>query len=172
MVDTGAWRRPERGLVGVHLIRAAGAAAVAGAVLAGLPLLAFIAVAVASAAGALVRPITLTLLPAVAVRPEDLVSSNTAAALGESLGTFLGPLLTGIVVARSGAAPAAALAAAAGVIAAVVALRVTVAAAARVAPAARIRGIPIVTGLRELVLRVRPGSSWPRSGCRPSSVAR
>jgi len=156
-VDTGAWRRPERGLVGVHLIRAAGAAAVAAAVLAGLPLLAFIAVAVASAAGALVRPITLTLLPAVAVRPEDLVSSNTAAALGESLGTFLGPLLTGIVVARSGAAPAAALAAAAGVIAAVVALRVTVAEAARVAPAARVRGVPLVTGLRELVRRVPAG---------------
>ena len=30
-VDTGAWRRPERGLVGVHLVRAAGAAAVAAA---------------------------------------------------------------------------------------------------------------------------------------------
>jgi hypothetical protein len=156
-VDTGAWERPERGLVAVHLVRAAGAAAVAAAILAGLPLLAFVAVAIASAAGALVRPISLTLLPAVAVRPEDLVSANTAAALGESLGTFMGPLLTGIVVARSGAAPAAALAAAAGVIAAVVALRVTVAAAARVAPAARIRGMPLLTGLRELVRRVPAG---------------
>ncbi len=156
-VDTGAWHRPERGLVVVHLVRAAGAAAVAGAVLAGVPLLAFVALAVASAAGALVRPITLTLLPAVAVRPEDLVSANTASALGESLGTFLGPLVAGIVVARSGAAPAAALAAAAGVIAAVVAVRVSVAAAARVAPAARVRGMPLLTGIRELVHRVPAG---------------
>ncbi|HEY3335532.1 MAG TPA: cyclic nucleotide-binding domain-containing protein [Candidatus Limnocylindrales bacterium] len=157
VVDTGAWRRPERGLVAVHLVRATGAATVAAAVLTGLPPLAFVAVAVASAAGALVRPITLTLLPAVAERPEDLVSANTAAALGESVGTFLGPLVAGLAVARSGAAPAAALAAAAGVVAAVVALGVTVSAAARVAPAARVRGMPLITGLRELVRRVPAG---------------
>ena len=56
-----------------------GAAVVAAAILVDQPLVVFLAVAVASAAGALVRPTTLALLPAVAVRPEDLVSANTAA---------------------------------------------------------------------------------------------
>ena len=78
----------------------------------------YVAVAGASAAGALVRPTTLALLPSVATRPEDLVAANTAGALGESLGTFAGPLITRLVVASSGPAPAAAIAAAGGVIAA------------------------------------------------------
>ena len=153
LVDTSAMPRPERALVIVNLVRAAGAAVIAGAVLIDQPLLVFGALAVASAAGALVRPTTLALLPAVAVRPEDLVSANTAGALGESLGTFLGPLFAGIAVARSGPAPAAALAAAAGVIAAVIVLRVSVAAAARVAPGDRARGLPLLAGIRELVRR-------------------
>jgi hypothetical protein len=150
LTDTSSLARPERALVVVNLVRAAGAAAMAAGVVVDQPLLVFAALAVASAAGALVRPTTLAMLPAVAVRPEDLVSANTAGALGESLGTFLGPLIAGIVVARSGAAPAAALAAAAGVIAAVIVLRVTVAAAARLAPAERARGLPLLAGIREL----------------------
>ena len=153
LVDTSSLARPERALVVVNLVRAAGAAVIAVAAVVDQPLLLFGALAVASAAGALVRPTTLALLPAVAVRPEDLVSANTAGALGESLGTFLGPLLAGIVVARSGAAPAAALAAAAGVIAAIIVLRVTVAAAARPVPAERARGLPLLAGIRELVRR-------------------
>ncbi len=157
LVDTSRLARPERALVVVNLVRAAGAAAIAAGVVADQPLLVFAALAVASAAGALVRPTTLALLPAVAVRPEDLVSANTAGALGESLGTFLGPLIAGIAVARSGAAPAAALAAAAGVIAAIVVLRVTVAAAARLAPADRARGLPLLAGIRELIQRPSAG---------------
>lgn len=153
LVDTSVLARPERALVAVNLVRGAGAAVVAGAVVIDQPLLAFGALAVASAAGALVRPTTLALLPSVAVTPADLVSANTAGALGESAGTFLGPLVAGLVVARSGPAPAAALAAVAGVIAAIIVLRVTVAAAARTAPTQRARGLPIVAGLRELAAR-------------------
>src|SRR3954454_1932619 len=123
LVDSSASRRPERLLVLVHAIRAIGAAAFAAAIIADQPVLAFAAVAVASAAGALVRPTTLALLPSVAVRPEDLVSANTAGALAESLGTFAGPLIAGVVLATGGAADAAALAAAAGVLAAVAVLR-------------------------------------------------
>ena len=153
LVDTSAQERPERSLVVVNLVRAAGAAAIAAAVVAGQPGIAFAALAVASAAGALVRPTTLALLPSVAVRPEELVSANTAGALGESVGTFLGPLFAGIVIARAGPASAAALAAAAGVIGAVVVVGVHVAPAARVARGDRVGGLPLVAGIRELVRR-------------------
>ena len=95
-----ASRRPERALVGANLVRAAGAALVAAASLADATLLVFAAVALASAAGALVRPTVLTLLPAVAASPAELVSANTAGALGESLGTFVGPLAAGLIIAR------------------------------------------------------------------------
>jgi MFS family permease len=147
LVDTTRTPRPERVLVAVNLVRAAGAAAMAGAIVVDQPLLAFLAVAVGSAAGALVRPTTLALLPSVAVRPEDLVSANTAGALGESLGTFLGPLVAGLVVASWGPAYAAALAAVAGVV------RVAVAPAARLPLATRGRGMPLLSGIRELVAR-------------------
>ena len=153
LVDTSAQERPERSLVTVNLVRAAGAGAIAAAVVAGQPGVAFGALAIASAAGALVRPTTLALLPSVAVRPEELVSANTAGALGESVGTFLGPLFAGIVIAHAGPAPAAALAAAAGVIGAVVVVSVRVAPAARVARADRVDGLPLVAGIRELARR-------------------
>ena len=88
VLDTGAFPKPERALIGANLVRAAGAIVVAAAILADATALVFVAVAVASAAGALVRPTVLTLLPAVATSPAELVSANTAGALGESLGTF------------------------------------------------------------------------------------
>jgi hypothetical protein len=153
VIDATRAPRPERVLVAVNLLRAAGAAVVAAAIVADQPIVVYLAVAGASAAGALVRPTTLALLPSVAVRPEDLVSANTAGALGESLGTFAGPLITGIVVASSGPAPAAAIAAAGGVIAAAIVARVTVAAAARPAPTTRTRSLPLLAGIRELVHR-------------------
>ena len=84
VVDTSRFRRPERALVGVNLLRAAGAVVVAAAIVADATVLVFAAVAVASAAGALVRPTMLTLLPPVAASPAELVSANTAGALGES----------------------------------------------------------------------------------------
>jgi Major Facilitator Superfamily/Cyclic nucleotide-binding domain len=157
VVDTAAMGRPERALVAVNLIRAAGGATIAAAVVLELPLLAFLAIAVAAAAGALVRPTTLALVPSVAVTPGELVSANTAGALGESIGTFTGPLVAGLIVARSGAAPAAALAALACVAAAVIALAVRVPAAAR--PRRRGRGprLPLLAGLRELAGRPPAG---------------
>ena len=153
LVDATRARRPERVLVAVNLIRGAAAAAMAGSIIINQPLLAFVALAIGSAAGALVRPTTLALLPSVAVRPEDLVSANTAGALGESLGTFAGPLITGLVVAASGPAYAAAIAAAWGVIAAAIVVRVSVAPAARPPVGTKSRGMPLLAGIRELVRR-------------------
>jgi MFS family permease len=153
VVDATRAGRPERVLVAVNLIRGASAGVIAAAIMVDQPLLAFVAVAVGAAAGALVRPTTLALLPSVAVRPEDLVSANTAGALGESIGTFAGPLITGLVVAASGPAYAAAIAAAGGVIAAAIVVRVSVAEAARPPVSTRSRGLPLLAGIRELVRR-------------------
>ena len=71
-------------------------------------------------------------------------------ALGESFGTFAGPLLAGIVVARSGPASVAALAAAVCVVVAVFVLRVRVSDAARPPAGERPAGPAIAEGLREL----------------------
>ncbi len=156
-LDTTALARPERALAAAHLVRGIGAAVVAGSVAIDAPLLAFAAVALASAAGAMVRPTKLALLPAVAVSPAELVSANTAGALGESLGTFAGPLVAGLLVARAGAAPAAAAAAVTGVVAAAIVLAVRIPDAARLPPRDRASGVPLVAGVRELVARPPAG---------------
>ena len=157
-VDTGAMARPERALIAANLVRAAGAAVVALAVIAGYPPVAFAAVAVAAAAGALVRPTMLALIPAVAVSPAELVSANVAESLGENVGTFAGPLLAGGIVAQWGAEPAALLAAAGFAVAALSVVRVRIADASRPAHADRPRGIPLIAGIREL--RKRPPAAW------------
>jgi MFS family permease len=170
LVDTGSLARPERALVFASLVRGAGAAVVAGAVVAGLTPLAFVAVAVSAAAGALVRPTKLALLPAVAVTPAELVSANVAGALGESLGTFAGPLVAGFVVARSGPAPAAALAAATCLFAAIAVARVHVQDAARPPRHERPRGVPVVSGIRELVRR--PAAGWVMASFLAQTIVR
>ena len=159
VVDTSRFARPERALVGVNLARAAGAALVAAASVADATVLVFAAVALASAAGALVRPTTLTLLPEVATSPAELVSANTAGALGESLGTFGGPLVAGLVVARLGVAPAALVSAGLCLLAAGVAVAIRVPDASRPPRPTRTPrlAIPFVAGLRELAARPPAG---------------
>ncbi len=153
LVDTSALRRPERALLGANVVRAAGAAVVGLAGMTDATVAVFVALAVASAAGALVRPTVLTLLPAVATSPAELVSANTAGALGESAGTFVGPLLAGLVVARAGVGPAAAVAALLCLGAAGIALAVRVPDASRPPRREGRRSVPIVAGLRELAAR-------------------
>jgi hypothetical protein len=153
VVDTSRLGRPERALIGANLVRAAGAGVVAVGSLADATLVVFAAVAVASAAGALVRPTVLTLLPAVATTPAELVSANTAGALGESLGTFLGPVIAGIAVAQLGTMPASAASAVLCLGAAAVALGVRVPEASRATRHDRRASVPIVDGVRELLAR-------------------
>ncbi len=157
VVDTSAFPKPERALIGANLVRAAGALVVAAASLADATVLVFVAVAAASAAGALVRPTVLTLLPAVATSPAELVSANTAGALGESLGTFAGPLMAGLVIAQGGAAPAAAVSGVLCLLAAGVAAAVRVPEASRLRDRERRTSIPFVAGVRELVARPPAG---------------
>lgn len=158
LIDTGSLARPERALVAANLVRAAGAAGIAGAVALDAPALAFAAVATASAGGALVRPTKLALLPAVAVTPNELVGANTAGALGESLGTFVGPLVAGLIVAGWGPAPAALLAGLACLLAAGIVLAVRVSDAARPPHHDRARRLPLLEGLRELSRRPAAGA--------------
>jgi MFS family permease len=157
LIDTSAFRRPERALIAANLVRVAGAVLVAAASLADATLLVFAAVALASAAGALVRPTVLTLLPAVAASPSELVSANTAGALGESFGTFVGPLAAGLIIATAGAAPAAIASALMCLVAAGVAVAVHVPDASRSRRRERRRSIPILAGVRELVARPPAG---------------
>jgi len=169
-VDPGRFARAERVLVWVNLARSFAASAVALAIFADLPVVVFAALAFGSGAAALVRPTMMAILPAVARTPDELVSTNVTSALGEATGTFLGPLVAGIAIARSGPAPAAGLAAAVCVIAAVAAMRVRVADAARPAHADRPAGIPLRSGLRELATHreafVVTGALWAQVAVR------
>jgi predicted MFS family arabinose efflux permease len=150
LLDPGRFARPERVLFASCIVRVfAAGIVVAGVVFPAAPLV-FLGVAVEAGIGAVVRPTTMALLPSVARTPDELVSANVASALGEAAGTFVGPLVTGIAIARSGPAPAAGIAAATFLIAAVVILRVRVADAARPPRTERPRGIPIRAGLRVL----------------------
>src|SRR5437588_101262 len=62
--------------------------------------------ALVAGAGSLVRPIQTALLPAFAHTPGELVAANVASSTGEGVGTFLGPLLAGVLVAWTGSAAA------------------------------------------------------------------
>jgi MFS family permease len=58
----------------------------------------FVLATIAAAASAPVRPTQVTLMPAMARSPAELVAANTAWSTGEGLGAFGGPLLAGILM--------------------------------------------------------------------------
>jgi Cyclic nucleotide-binding domain len=72
----------------------------------------FLLAAIVAGVGSLVRPIQTALFPALARTPGELVAANVAASTGEGLGTFVGPLLAGVLVAWTGSVPASVLVAA------------------------------------------------------------
>ena len=59
----------------------------------------FVFAAVAAAAGAPVRPTQITLMPAIARSPAELVAANTVWSTGEGLGAFVGPFVAGLLMA-------------------------------------------------------------------------
>jgi MFS family permease len=102
--------RGDRVLTAVNVVRCGGALATALVLAAGPPIwVTYVLAAVVAGAGALVRPIQLALLPALARTPGELVAANVASSMGEGMGTFLGPLLAGILVASTGSVPASVL---------------------------------------------------------------
>lgn len=102
-----------RVLLGIHLVRAAAVAAVAAAAIADLPLA--VALVPIVAEGLLLgvhRATTLSLMPALARSPEELVAANAVMTLSEGAGALIGPVVAGLLLAVS--QPAVGLGAAAG----------------------------------------------------------
>ncbi len=91
--------RRER-FLGVVLL--AGAVALAGsaaAAFAGVPALVYAFASVVGLSSTVVRPTLQALLPSLARTPEELIASNGASSTVESLGTLVGPLVAGVLVA-------------------------------------------------------------------------
>ena len=58
----------------------------------------FVFAAIAAAAGAPVRPTQITLMPAIARSPGELVAANTVWSTGEGFGAFVGPFVAGVLM--------------------------------------------------------------------------
>jgi MFS family permease len=95
--------RRERVLLAMTLLGAAALAASAVAYFADSRLLVFTFAAVLGVATTLIRPALQALLPSLARTPEELIAANGATSTIESLGTLVGPLLAGVVVATTNA---------------------------------------------------------------------
>jgi MFS family permease len=100
--------RGDRILVAIGLIRAISAGLTALTIATAGPtavdhqftmVLLFVLAAVAAAAGAPVPPTQVTLMPAIARSPGELVAANTAWTTGEGLGAFGGPFVAGVLMA-------------------------------------------------------------------------
>jgi MFS family permease len=99
--------RGDRVLTAINVVRCAGAALTAVAIGASVGIgPVYVLAALVAGAGSLVRPIQTALLPAFAQTPRELVAANVASSTGEGVGTFLGPLLAGLVVAETGSVAA------------------------------------------------------------------
>lgn len=123
--------RGDRILIALGLIRASAAALTAYAIATAGPsvddkqvtmILLFVAAALAAASGAPVRPTQVTLMPAIARSPRELVAANTLWATGEGLGAFTGPFVAGALMSVGAHRGVALIAAFAFVVTAVIAL--------------------------------------------------
>jgi MFS family permease len=118
--------RRERILLAMMLAGSAALAGSAGAFFAGQRVLVFAFAAVLGVSSTLIRPALQALLPSLARTPEELIASNGATSTIESLGTLVGPLLAGVLVAVADAGLVFIVAAATLLVAAVLVLRVRV----------------------------------------------
>lgn len=93
----------ERFLLTMSLLGGFALAGSAAAVVVDADVLVFAFAAVFGLAVTLIRPALQALLPSLARTPTELIASNGATSTIESLGTLVGPLLAGVLVALSGA---------------------------------------------------------------------
>ena len=123
--------RGDRILVVLGLIRAFSAGLTAWAIATAGPsvddkqvtmILLFVAAALAAASGAPVRPTQVTLMPAIARSPRELVAANTLWSTGEGVGAFVGPFVAGALMSVGAHRGVALLAAVGFVVTAVIAL--------------------------------------------------
>ena len=89
----------ERVLLAMTLVGSGALAGSAAASFAGERVLVFAFASVVGIASTLIRPALQALLPSLARTPEELIASNGATSTIESVGTLLGPLLAGVLVA-------------------------------------------------------------------------
>jgi MFS family permease len=126
----------ERFLLAISLVGCGALAASAGAFLVGSTVLVFALAGVVGLAATLVRPAQQALLPSLATTPEELIAANSATSTLEGLGTLVGPLAAGVLVAWMNAGLAFAVGALAFLTAAVLLTRVRVEGRIRVIAAA------------------------------------
>jgi hypothetical protein len=95
--------RPETVLRGMFVIRVLAILGAVAVLAMGLPLWTLIAMVVIEAGVSVIhRPIHMSLLPAVARTPEQLVGANVGSSAAEGLGTFIGPALVGAILIVAG----------------------------------------------------------------------
>jgi MFS family permease len=160
-------------LVALGLIRAAAAALTAVVILTAGPtmvdhqktmLMLFGLAAIAAVARAPVRPTQVTLMPALARSPGELVAANTAWTTGEGIGAFVGPFAAGILMGFGFPTVAAALAAVTFLITAAITagLKFEQAGDASGGMTRKAGGLHLGAGLR--ALRRRPVLGWSMLG--------
>ena len=132
----------------------------------------FVFATVAAAAGALVRPTQITLMPAIARSPDELVAANTVWSTGEGLGAFGGPFIAGALMGLNFHPAVAALAAVAFLVTTVVALGLRFEQAADASGGGRHTGggFRLMDGLR--AVRAKPLLSWTIVGTYGQVVTR
>jgi MFS family permease len=133
--------RRERFLVGVALVGSAALAGSAAAYYAGKnQVLVFVLAGFVGLASTLVRPALQALLPSLARTPKELIAANSATSTVEGLGTLVGPLAAGVLVALADVGVVFAVGSVAFGAAAVLFARVRVEGRVHAAPASAVRG--------------------------------
>jgi MFS family permease len=150
-------RSPVFLLAGGYLVQAAGMAATAVAVIAGVPLAAYAFAVVASAAVTTTRPAQSTLIPSVSVTPDQLTAANVVVSWVEAAGIAAAGLLTGVLITAAGLASVFAVCAGLGLAAAllVAGLRVPPLASSPEAAPAVLTGLGNSLGLTARQPRLR-----------------
>ncbi len=101
-LPTARWSS-DRVLVATNIARAFAVVLSVLVIASGAPIeLLVLTVALEAGFGAFTRPLTMAILPSVARTPGQLVGANVTASAAEGLGTFLGPLIGGVLLATSG----------------------------------------------------------------------
>jgi MFS family permease len=136
-------RSPVFLLAGGYLVQAAGMGATAAAIAGGVPLAAYAAAVVASTAVTATRPAQSTLIPSLAVTPDQLTAANVVVSWVEAAGIATAGSLTGVLIWAGGVAGVFAVCAAFGAVAALLVVRLKVPALA----APREHATPVVAGL-------------------------
>jgi MFS family permease len=119
-------RSPVVLLAGGYLVQAAGMGATAAAIAGGVPLAAYAAAVVASTAVTATRPAQSTLIPSLAVTPDQLTAANVVVSWVEAAGIAIAGSLTGVLIWTGGVAGVFAVCAALGAVAALLVVRLRV----------------------------------------------